>query len=43
MTIKDAIMTGVAINDTLMSSIACELCNVDSKNDNATSNLKHVK
>ena len=43
MKIKDAITSGIEINDSLTSSIACELCNNDSDNENTMSNLKHVK
>ena len=43
MTIKDVIMSGIAINDALMSSIAHELCDNDSNNNNTMCNLKHVK
>ena len=43
MIIKDAITSGAAINDDLMSSIACELCINDSNNDDTMPNSKHVK
>ena len=43
MTIKDVIMSVIAINDALISSIAYELCNNDSNNNNTMCNLKHVK
>ena len=43
MKIKDVITSGVAINDALMSSIANELFNNDSNNNNTMSNLKYMK
>ena len=42
MAIKDAIVSGIAINDALVPSAARELCNDDINNDDAVSNSKHA-